>query len=146
MASSKAKLLEQSLQDEMHPFAARMGTPPPQPEIQETKQPSNQARQETLKRTKAQPRISSNAIALKRVLADTSFDINRQAVVSRGFYFTQEELEAIEDLKLELKRNLDLKITQYDILRIGVHAIVEDYRKNGEDSIVVRRAKKKLPK
>src|SRR4051812_49149764 len=75
-----------------------------------------------------------------------SFDLNKEAPIRRAFNFTEEELYAIEDIKIELSRKYDLQVTLYDVVRIGVHEIVEDYQVNGDNSLVVKRAKSKIPK
>jgi len=71
------------------------------------------------------------------------FDLNTTPYKNDTFAFTTEELEAIEDIKLELRRNLDLHTTKNDIIRSAVHNLVEDYRRHGPDSIVVRRVRNK---
>src|SRR2546423_739776 len=124
MASNKAKQLEQSLQQDLHPFAARMSpisTPPPS----EASFPRNQ---ESEKRPNTQTRKGVKTQTPKRLSAETRFDLNEPAPVRRGFYFTDEELWALDDLKKDLIREVDLKINQYDIVRIGIHFLIEDYQ------------------
>src|SRR3954470_8659477 len=48
------------------------------------------------------------------------FDISEPAFQSNTYSFTTAELNAIEDLNLELQRKLDIKATKYDIVRCGV--------------------------
>jgi len=69
------------------------------------------------------------------------FDINEPAYQNNTYTFTIEELRAIEDMKLDLERNLDIKATKYDIVRCGVHLLIEDYKHNGANSIAVKRLK-----
>lgn len=72
------------------------------------------------------------------------FDINNSRPYRNDtFAFTTEELEAVEDLKLELRRRLDLKATKNDIVRCAIHTLVEDHRRSGTNSIIVRRLSRK---
>jgi hypothetical protein len=71
------------------------------------------------------------------------FDLNIVPYQNGTFLFTYEELDAIDDLKKQLKRRLDLPATQYDIVRAAIHIIAEDYRKHGADSLIVQRLKTK---
>jgi hypothetical protein len=71
------------------------------------------------------------------------FDLNIPPYKKGTFLFTNEELYAIDDVKKDLKRRLDLSATQYDIVRSTVHTIVEDYRQRGSESILVQHIKKK---
>jgi hypothetical protein len=71
------------------------------------------------------------------------FDINERPVKQDNYMFTMRELDALEDLKIELSRQLDRRISKQDIARIAVHAIAEDYRKRGEQSELYLRAQKK---
>jgi hypothetical protein len=148
MASKKARLLEQALQAELHPFAARKLTPLPEAS-RETPSPEGL---ETLKREnakalsskKAKTRNSEIAKTLKSEDVEVVFDLNQEATETRGIPFTQDELDALYDLKRDLRKGLDLRVNQYDIVRIGVHTMIEDYRRNGEKSIVVQKAKTKI--
>lgn len=59
------------------------------------------------------------------------------------YIFTAEELEAIEDLRLELRRELDTKVNKNDLIRCGLHMLVEDYAKSGATSYVRRKIQKR---
>jgi hypothetical protein len=71
------------------------------------------------------------------------FDLNIEPYKNGTFLFTYEELDAIDDLKKQLKRRLDLPATQYDIVRAAIHIITEDYRQHGTDSLIVQRIRQK---
>jgi hypothetical protein len=71
------------------------------------------------------------------------FDLNIEPYKNGTFLFTYEELDAVDDLKKQLKRRLDLPATQYDIVRGAIHIIVEDYRQNGTASLIVQRIRQK---
>jgi hypothetical protein len=71
------------------------------------------------------------------------FDLNIVPYQNGTFLFTYEELDAIDDLKKQMKRCMELPATQYDIVRAAIHIITEDYRKHGADSLIVQRLKTK---
>ena len=56
--------------------------------------------------------------------------------------FTLEELEALEDLKLELRRELDAKVTKNDLIRSALHMLLEDQAANGQRSYARRKVRK----
>jgi hypothetical protein len=120
-------------------------TPPvvvPKPKVPEIRK---QARNlETLQPTKEATLEPRNQGTLAKMVGDeASFDLNSLPYKNDTFSFTTEELEAIEDIKLELRRRLDLPATKNDIVRCAVHSLVEDYRRHGPESLVVRRIRKK---
>jgi hypothetical protein len=94
------------------------------------------------------PRPSAASRSAKRIeissFAASRFDLADEALYQASFVFTQEELEALEDLKIELKRELDTKVTKNDLIRSALHMLVEDYRTNGERADVYRRLCAKL--
>lgn len=71
------------------------------------------------------------------------FDINEKPYRKDSFLFTTEEFEALEDLKLELRRKFDLRATKNDLARCALHNLVEHYRRHKEGSFVVQRLKNK---
>jgi hypothetical protein len=71
------------------------------------------------------------------------FDLNIEPYKKGTFLFTYEELDAIDDVKKQMKRRMDLPATQYDIVRGAIHIIVEDYRQRGQESLIVQRMRQK---
>jgi hypothetical protein len=71
------------------------------------------------------------------------FDLNIEPYKKGTFLFTYEELDAIDDVKKQMKRRMDLPATQYDIVRGAIHIIVEDYRQRGTESLIVQRMRQK---
>jgi hypothetical protein len=51
--------------------------------------------------------------------------------------FTAAEFEALDDLKLSLRRTLDVKVTKNDLVRCAVQFLVEDIRRLGDASPVI---------
>jgi hypothetical protein len=76
-------------------------------------------------------------------LVSSRFDLDEPALYKATFTFTQPELEALEDLKLELQRGLDSKITKYDLMRSALHMLVEDHGANGERSYISRKLRRR---
>lgn len=75
-----------------------------------------------------------------------SFDLDQRPYRKDSFLFTEEEFEALEDLKLELRRKFDLKATKNDLARCAIQNLIEDYQRRGNDSVVVKRLSKKRTK
>lgn len=71
------------------------------------------------------------------------FDINEKPYRKDSFLFTDKEFEALEDLKLDLRRKFDLPATKNDLARCALQHVVEDYRRHGEASVVVRQLRDK---
>lgn len=59
--------------------------------------------------------------------------------------FTEEELEAIEDVKLELRRVFGVKTSKNELVRCGLWELIEDYRRHGERSRLLQRLKARRP-
>lgn len=73
------------------------------------------------------------------------FDLNDEPLRKNSFLFTEAEYEALEDLKLDLRRQHGMNhATKNDIIRAALHHLLEDYRRDDEASIVVRRLKSKV--
>uniref|UniRef100_A0A7V3NVA9 Uncharacterized protein n=1 Tax=candidate division WOR-3 bacterium TaxID=2052148 RepID=A0A7V3NVA9_UNCW3 len=71
---------------------------------------------------------------------DTIFEQVRKAVKELGkeaatHRFTQEEKRAITDIIYTYKNN-GIKTSENEVARISVNFIIEDYRENGENSIL----------
>jgi hypothetical protein len=75
--------------------------------------------------------------------AHAPFDLSKKPTEKRGHRFVIEEIWAIEDVKAELNREMDLGVSQEDIVRAGVHFVIDDYRKNKQNSILVKMVTKK---
>ena len=71
----------------------------------------------------------------------TIFDPNVKPYRKDSFLFTDDEFEAMEDMKLELRRKFDLKTSKTELARCAIGHLVEDYKRNGPNSIVIKRLK-----
>ena len=74
------------------------------------------------------------------------FDISLKPYRKDSFLFTDEEFEALEDLKTQLRRQYDLKATKNDLARCALEYLLEDYESNKDNSIIVTRLKTKVGK
>ncbi len=54
-------------------------------------------------------------------------------------YFTQADLDELEDLKIALRRKNGLACTKYNIVRQALLDLLDDYKAQGDDSRLVRR-------
>jgi hypothetical protein len=98
-------------------FASPMAQKQPRkPQLQVPQQIGKKAKKETGKET-SQPGKSEGSKV---------FDLNITLYRKDSFLFTTKEFEALEDLKLELRRKFDLKVTKNDLARSGIHYLVED--------------------
>jgi hypothetical protein len=55
--------------------------------------------------------------------------------------FTEEELEVIEDIKLDLRRRFGIKTSKVELVRCGLGELIEDFQKHGDQSRLVSRLK-----
>ena len=71
------------------------------------------------------------------------FNVNDAPSIKETFLITDGEYEGMEDMKLQLRRLLDMKASKQDIIRCAVQHIIEDFRKHPEASIIVSRLQHK---
>ena len=69
------------------------------------------------------------------------FDLSEPAHRKATFMLTDTEFEAMEDLKLSLRREHGRDVPKNDLLRLATHFLLEDYDDKQESSLVVRRLK-----
>lgn len=62
------------------------------------------------------------------------FDLDEKPFHKHSYLLTQGELEAIQDLQIELSRELDAKVTKNDLVRCALHMLIEDYAKDEKRS------------
>lgn len=121
--------------------------PPPQaePEREDTgSEPTEQSKPRPVKPEPPPPKPTSpEPVDLRpATLTRSRYDLAEHPLYKASFLFTQPELEALEDLKLELRRDLDAKVTKESVIRTALHMLLEDYATNGRRSY----ARKKIEK
>ena len=101
----------------------------------------------------AKPRVPAKSPPPSRVSSGTlppktpsvpapRFDLREEPLYKASFVFTQGELEGLEDLKLELRRQLDAKVTKNSLIRAALHMLLEDHAANGQHSYASRKIKR----
>src|SRR5437763_16625087 len=65
---------------------------------------------------------------------DYPFNINEKAYRSNTYNFTDNELWALQDLGTVLERQYGIKANKYDLIRCGLHSIIEDFRQRKDKS------------
>ena len=76
----------------------------------------------------------------------TRFEVDLSAIPYRKdtFLFTSDEFEALEDLKLEIGRALDVKVTKQNLVRCALAHLIDDWRRKGVASSVIAPLKRRL--
>jgi hypothetical protein len=59
----------------------------------------------------------------------------------RTIDFTTDEIDILDDIKREVKRKYGIRITQYNIVRCALRHLFENYYQEGEQSVLVERAR-----
>lgn len=103
---------------------------PAQPVSQER---GKEVGRETAKEVGTEPSLPASHEGIQQ------FDLSARPIRKGSFLFTPEEWEALEDLKLDLRRKFDLDATKNDLARCALQHLLEDFRRLGDRSIAVRR-------
>lgn len=74
------------------------------------------------------------------------FSINQEPSKKETFWCAQAESEALEDLKLQLRRQLDIRASKQDIVRCAIQLVAETFAQDGEQSALVTRLRGKSQK
>ena len=85
----------------------------------------------------------SREIGVTPVAAHELFDINGKPYRKDSFLFTDEEFEALEDLKTDLRRKYDLKATKNDIARSAMQNLFRNFYQHKGESFIVKNLKKR---
>src|SRR5438105_3690807 len=96
------------------PAPSQVQSPPPE-QTETAKAPVTSSDRQSLPPAKHRPDAPKHS----------HFELDDEALYKATFTFSQPELEALEDLKLEFRRDHDSKITKNDIVRAAVHMLVE---------------------
>ena len=73
----------------------------------------------------------------------SQFDLADEALYKATFTFSQPELEALEDLKLQFRRDHDTKVTKNDLIRAALHLLLEDHATKKKLSYITRKLLKR---
>ena len=70
-------------------------------------------------------------------------DLDEPAYRKNTYAFTEQELNALEDIAIDIRRNLGLDVTKNELVRCAIHALAEDFSENSDRGDTVRRLRKK---
>ena len=74
------------------------------------------------------------------------FDIGIRAGHQANFLFTDDELDALDDLKRDAKRRYGFQTTKQDLVRYAVIELLNDYLAHGQDSRVIQWLSHRIPR
>ncbi len=126
------------------PARPRREPPPPVPDDEEPATPRPQAHPRNLG-TK-EPRNLDGEQQAPLPTTAKRFDFDLRPGHQANFVFTDEELEALEDLKTAARRKHGVTTTKQDIVRFAVIDLLDDYDANGAESRLIRWLKQRTPK
>jgi hypothetical protein len=119
----------------------RLFAPAPLPAKRAPSQATKQATLEPSKVGTLEPRKQGPLESHGAAVAETQvlFDLTEQPYRNDTFTFTDRELDAVEDLKIDLRRQHGIRATKNNLVRCAVHLLVEDYQRNKGESVAARR-------
>jgi hypothetical protein len=71
------------------------------------------------------------------------FDVNEEPTRKDTYWIAEDEFEILEDVKRELRRKFDLKVTKGELVRCAIHLLNKHYQKDGETSDIVQSLQRK---
>ena len=71
------------------------------------------------------------------------FDVNQEPTRKDTYWIAEDEFEILEDVKRELRRKFDLKITKGELVRCAIHLLNQCYQNDGEASDIIQSLKRK---
>ena len=101
--------------------------------MQEKQKAGNLANQSAVKQEPPRESISTAVL----------FDVNQEPTRKDTYWIAEDEFEILEDVKRELRRKFDLKVTKSELVRCAIHLLNSLYQKEGEASDIVQRFKRK---
>ena len=129
-ASEAAPAPDEAVQDPPPPPAK-----PVQPRNLGSKEPTNLPTKEP--KTLGSGRGKQASPPASVVQPTGPFDIGIRASHQANFLFTDDELDALDDLKRDAKRRYGLQTTKQDLVRYAVIELLNDYLAQGADSRII---------
>lgn len=120
--------------DLIYPGTVKKQSPPPKEAIKEEILTNKQ----TSKKASKQESLQESQEEKKELSFEERILISLQAtdLKANTFRYSQEELDFIEQISHEAKMKYRVKLDKNDIARIGLLWLKEDYKKNGEESLI----------
>jgi hypothetical protein len=96
-------------------------------------------------------KVENRKIGDEEIILRELFDLSEEAYRKDSFFFTDDEFNAIVDLKITIARKEGIKITKTDLARIAFKLLMDNYLKEGEKSLIItclhkRKSVKKIGK
>ena len=113
-----------------------------EPRDQGTKEGSKLANKEG----SLEPRNLGTLAATAEPASRWKLDMGESAYRKNTYAFTDDELNALEDIAIHIRRNLDMDVTKNDLVRCAIHGLVADFALSGDKSDAIRRLRKKRPR
>jgi len=104
-----------------------------------TKEPRKLVSKEPTNQPSKFPRNQGTVAPRRREASATTsrWHIKQRPNHRMTFDFTDEELDALDDLKREARRRYELKTTKQDLVRHAIHELLRDYEERGEESWIL---------
>jgi len=103
------------------------------------RQESRQARKQA---SPAPEPVSVSPLA-SEVLSLIWESISERATITNAFRYTDQELSWLTDALYEINKRHKVRLTKQDIARLGLNAVLWDYRVRGDDSLLGKFAEKR---
>jgi hypothetical protein len=92
----------------------------------------------------SEPPIAVAAELLGAELIDTMWErLASQASISNSFRYTEHELDELKDVLYHVSKDERVRLTKQDIARLGLNAVLWDYRRRGDASLLSEFARRK---
>jgi len=92
----------------------------------------------------SEPATSIAAELLGAELIDTMWErLASQASISNSFRYTDHELDELNDVLYHVSKDERVRLTKQDIARLGLNAVLWDYRRRGDASLLSEFARRK---
>ena len=116
---------------------APAGTGPESEPVEEPRDESKLASLQASKSASNRSRPRGAPSDTEIIVADAALDrIAAQGRITASFRFTEEELEALDDAVTEAKKKHRVRIAKQEVVRLGLAALLSDYRERGKDSVL----------
>ena len=127
--------------------ATDAATPPIEPSsrpstpLPEAARPAKRSRRSDVT---SEPATSIAAELLGAELIDTMWErLASQASISNSFRYTDHELDELNDVLYHVSKDERVRLTKQDIARLGLNAVLWDYRRRGDASLLSEFARRK---
>lgn len=119
-----------------------------EPEPEAVEEPEDESKLASLQASKSaskQPgKLASNRRQSRAALSDTEIAIADAALdriaaqgrITASFRFTEDELDALDDAVTEARKKHRVKVSKQEVVRLGLAALLSDYRERGKDSVL----------